>query len=179
METSSWSCGFHILFQIWSAWTEETSFVSWLIFFFIYHAELNEITLQQSEPLKPQWAFPVNSFCHKYKFISMCHSWHLRILKQYGALLLAFLFFLLVFLQPPHPTLFSFHWSTNAASDMLTSDQWPVPCVGAHGWFARICLKYFPLTLSSKITDQAGPSTSHSKLPFHNCVPSMLHVVRL
>ena len=122
METSSWSCGFHILFQIWSAWTEETSFVSWLIFFyFLYHAELNEITLQQSEPLKPQWAFPVNSFSHKYKFISMCHSWHLRILKQYGALLLAFLFFFLVFLQPPHPTLFSLHWSTNAVSDMLTS----------------------------------------------------------
>lgn len=30
-------------------------------------------------------------------------------------------FFFLVFLQPPHPTLFSFHWSTNAVSDMLTS----------------------------------------------------------
>lgn len=175
METSSWSCGFHILFQIWSAWTEETSFVSWLIFF-LYHAELNEIKLHQSEPLKPQWAFPVNSFCHKYKFISMCHSWHLRILKQYGALLLAFLFFSCI---PPTTPSHPFFLPLIYKCGKWHVDQWPVPCVGAHGWFARICLKYFPLTLSSKITDQAGPSTSHSKLPFHNCVPSMLHVVRL
>lgn len=174
METSSWSCGFHILFQIWSAWTEETSFVSWLIFFFfLYHAELNEITLQQSEPLKPQWAFLVNSFCHKYKFISMCHSWHLRILKQYGALLLAFLFFFLYSSNHPIPPFFP---STDLQMQQVTC--WPVPCVGAHGWFARICLKYFPLTLSSKITDRAGPSTSCSKLSFHNCVPSMLHIAR-
>lgn len=122
METSSWSCGFHILFQIWSAWTEETSFVSWLIFFFfLYHAELNEITLQQSEPLKPQWAFLVNSFCHKYKFISMCHSWHLRILKQYGALLLAFLFFFLYFSNHPIPPFFP---STDLQMQQVTC--WPV-----------------------------------------------------
>ena len=121
METSSWSCGFHILFQIWSAWTEETSFVSWLIFFFLYYAELNEITLQQSEPLKPKWAFPVNSFCHKYKFISMCHSWHLRILKQYGALLLAFLFFFLYFSNHPIPPFFP---STDLQMQQVTC--WPV-----------------------------------------------------
>ena len=28
METTVWSCGFHIIFQIWSFWTQETSPVS-------------------------------------------------------------------------------------------------------------------------------------------------------